>query len=79
MVVAAGGDGVGVAVAQELLVGWAVSVVGVVEQVVHERGGDGLVAVGVVLFSEVDEAVVWVEVSEAQVESARAAARGFDV
>jgi len=65
VVVAAGGDGASVAVAQEWF-GWAAAALFmVVDEGVHEGGGDGLPAGSSAFFVQVDEALFGVEVAGA--------------
>ena len=80
VVVAAGGDGAAVAVAEQLVGGEdSTAGGGVIDQAGGEGWGDGLPAHGVAFLVETHEAEVWVEVLESEGEGAAAAAGGLGV
>jgi hypothetical protein len=79
IVIAAPGDGLTVGVSQQLAVSGCVALLGVVQQMCHEGGGDRLPAHGFALFPQEDQALIRVEILRTQCEGAAAAARGLGV
>jgi hypothetical protein len=78
--IAAARQGAAIAVAQQLIDGQdRAPTGGVIGKAGAEGGADGLPADGAALLTELDEAVVGVEVGAAQGQGATPAARGFGV